>query len=185
MSAYQLAQVNIARPLAPIGSAPMQEFVDNLDPVNAVADASPGCVWRLQTPEGNATSLHVFGDAHLPINMSVWETVEARRDFVQRGDAHRTVRASRICASTAHIGRLHVPRRVSAAGPPSRDGRTQNRLVQRQRQREVAQRDDGRLVVGAPRRHVVLRQLQLHCVTGLQLPRVGPELEAHVRRQRQ
>lgn len=91
MPDYQLAQVNIARPLAPIGSALMQEFVDNLDPVNAAADASPGFVWRLQTPEGNATSLHVFGDPHLLINMSVWESVEALRDFVQRGEAHRIV----------------------------------------------------------------------------------------------
>ena len=91
MSAYQLAQVNIARPLAPIGSVRMQEFVDNLDPVNAAADASPGFVWRLQTEDGNATSLHVFGDAHLLINMSVWESVDALRDFVQRADAHRAV----------------------------------------------------------------------------------------------
>lgn len=91
MSAYQLAQVNIARPLAPIGSALMQEFVDNLEPVNAVADASPGFVWRLQSHEGNATSLHIFGDPHQLLNMSVWESVEALRDFVQRSDAHRTV----------------------------------------------------------------------------------------------
>ena len=91
MSGYQLAQVNIARPLAPIGSATMQAFVDNLDPVNAVADASPGFVWRLQTAEGNATSLHVFDDAGLLINMSVWQSVEALRDFVQRTDAHRRV----------------------------------------------------------------------------------------------
>ena len=95
MSAYQLAQVNIARPLAPIGSALMQEFVDNLDSVNAVADASPGFVWRLQTPDGNATSLHVFGDAHQLINMSVWDSVEALRDFVQGTDAHRGVLARR------------------------------------------------------------------------------------------
>lgn len=95
MSAYQLAQVNIARPRAPIGSALMQEFVDNLDPVNAVADASPGFVWRLQTPEGNATSLHVFGDPHQLINLSVWESVEALRDFVQGTAAHRSVLARR------------------------------------------------------------------------------------------
>lgn len=91
MSTYQLAQVNIARPIAPIGSALMQEFVDNLDPVNAVADASPGFLWRLQTEDGNATALHVFGDPHQLINMSVWESIESLRDFVQRSDAHRTV----------------------------------------------------------------------------------------------
>ena len=69
----------------------MQEFVDNLDPVNAVADTSPGFVWRLQTEHGNATSLHIFGDPHLLLNMSVWESVDALRDFVQRSQGHRTV----------------------------------------------------------------------------------------------
>ncbi|MBV8529129.1 MAG: DUF3291 domain-containing protein [Candidatus Dormibacteraeota bacterium] len=91
LTAYQLAQVNVARPVAPIGSATMQEFVDNLGPVNAVADTSPGFVWRLQTEHGNATSLHVFGDAHMLINMSVWESVDALREFVQRSVAHRAV----------------------------------------------------------------------------------------------
>lgn len=91
MSEYQLAQVNMARPLGPIGSAMMHEFVDKLDAVNAVADASPGFVWRLQTEEGNATSLHIYGDPNLLLNMSVWESADALRDFVQRTDAHRTL----------------------------------------------------------------------------------------------
>jgi len=114
MSAYQLAQVNIARPVAPIGSAVMQEFVDNLDPVNAVADASPGFVWRLQTPEGNATSLHVFGDPHLLINMSVWESIDALRGFVHRAAAHRTVLRRRkdwfSTLTEAYIALWWVPR---------------------------------------------------------------------------
>ena len=91
MSMYQLAQVNIARPLRPFGTPEMQEFVDNLAPVNAVADGSPGFVWRLQTPDGDATALRIFGNSRLLINMSVWDSIESLRDFVQRSDAHRTV----------------------------------------------------------------------------------------------
>ena len=45
---HELAQVNIARLLAPLDSAQLKDFVDLLDPVNAAADASPGFVWRLQ-----------------------------------------------------------------------------------------------------------------------------------------
>lgn len=91
MSAYHLAQVNIAHPLAPVDSPLLRDFVDNLDPVNAVADASSGFVWRLQTDEGNATSLHIFDDPGLLLNLSVWESLGALQDFVQRSTAHRSV----------------------------------------------------------------------------------------------
>ena len=55
-SAYHLAQVNIARMLAPLDSAIMADFVARLDAINALADGSPGFVWRYQTAEGNATA---------------------------------------------------------------------------------------------------------------------------------
>jgi hypothetical protein len=50
---YELAQVNISRLLAPIDSPLLKQFVDALDPVNAVADSAPGFVWRLQTEDGD------------------------------------------------------------------------------------------------------------------------------------
>ena len=65
--------------------------------MNAVADAAPGFVWRLQTEDGNATALRVFeaddaegADGGILINMSVWESVEALAAFVY-GEAHREV----------------------------------------------------------------------------------------------
>ncbi len=61
-----------------------------LAPVNAVADASPGFVWRLQTEDGDATAIRAFGDDRLIVNMSVWESVEALRAFVY-GDDHAAV----------------------------------------------------------------------------------------------
>ena len=79
---YLLAQVNIARMREPLESPRLADFVAALDPVNAVADAAPGFVWRLQTEDGNATAVHAFewdraGSAGVLVNMSVWESVEA------------------------------------------------------------------------------------------------------------
>ena len=91
---YHLAQVNIARMLAPIGDPLMAEFVAQLDPINAVADGSPGFIWRLQTAEGNATSLQAYPDPYIILNMSVWDSLEALTAFVY-ASAHRPVMARR------------------------------------------------------------------------------------------
>ena len=93
---HVLAQVNIGRLVAPLDSPQLADFVAWLDPVNAVADAAPGFVWRLQTEDGDATALRAFehdaegADGGILINMSVWESVEALAAFVY-GDAHRAV----------------------------------------------------------------------------------------------
>ncbi len=92
--AYHLAQVNIARMLAPIDDPVMAEFVAQLDTINAVADRSPGFIWRLQTPEGNATSLQPYDDALIILNMSVWESLEALTAFTY-ASAHRPVMTNR------------------------------------------------------------------------------------------
>ncbi len=60
----------------------MAGFVARLDEINALADSSPGFVWRLQTSEGNATYLRPYDDDRLLLNMSVWETIEALRNYV-------------------------------------------------------------------------------------------------------
>jgi Domain of unknown function (DUF3291) len=83
---HHLAQVNIARLRAPIDSPALAEFVAALDPVNALADAAPGFVWRLQAEDGNATSICAFewdadDSAGVIVNMSVWESVEALASF--------------------------------------------------------------------------------------------------------
>jgi hypothetical protein len=86
---YNLAQLNIGRMRAPLDSHEMADFMAGLDPINALADASPGFVWRLQTDEGNATSLRPFSDDdELIVNMSVWSSLSSLTDFV-RGTEHR------------------------------------------------------------------------------------------------
>ena len=87
---HHLAQVNVALPLESLDSPRLAAFVDALAPVNAVADASPGFVWRLQTDAGDATAIRAFGDDRLVVNMSVWESVEALRGFAY-GEAHAAV----------------------------------------------------------------------------------------------
>lgn len=78
---FELAQVNIGRLLAPVDSPLIADFMAALDPINALADTSPGFIWRLQTTEGNATSLHSFDDELIISNMSVWASIEALRAF--------------------------------------------------------------------------------------------------------
>ncbi|MGH7703572.1 MAG: DUF3291 domain-containing protein, partial [Gemmatimonadales bacterium] len=56
MAQYQLAQLNIARLLAPLDSPQLAGFVARLAEVNALADSSPGFLWRFQTEDGDATA---------------------------------------------------------------------------------------------------------------------------------
>ena len=60
MTRFHLAQVNIGRFVAPIDDPRMEGFRSQLDPINALADRSPGFVWRLQTEDGNATAIRPF-----------------------------------------------------------------------------------------------------------------------------
>jgi len=75
MSAYELAQLNIGIIKGPMDSPIMAEFAANLERINALADHSPGFVWRLQTEDGDATSIRPFEDENLLLNMSVWRDV--------------------------------------------------------------------------------------------------------------
>ena len=82
MAQYHLAQVNIGRVLAPLDDPIMEGFRTQLDPINALADRTPGFVWRLQTEDGNAMAIRPFDDERMAINMSVWESLEALQQFV-------------------------------------------------------------------------------------------------------
>jgi uncharacterized protein DUF3291 len=92
MPAYHIAQINIARMLAPIDDPIMAEFVAQLAPVNALADGSSGFVWRLQTDSGDATSIKVYDDDFIIVNLTVWESVDTLRDFVYKNAHHGVLR---------------------------------------------------------------------------------------------
>ena len=82
MTTYQVAQVNIGRIKFPLDDPGMAGFLNRLDEINALAEKTPGFVWRLQTGEGNATYFRPYADDRILMNMSVWETIEALRDYV-------------------------------------------------------------------------------------------------------
>ena len=93
MSLFHLAQINIGRFRAPIDSPIMEGFRNQLDPINALADQSPGFVWRLQTEDGNATAIRAYADDDLmAINLSVWESLESLRQFVYKSQHVLTLR---------------------------------------------------------------------------------------------
>jgi hypothetical protein len=94
MTTYHLAQCNIGRILAPLDSPQLAGFVAGLEPINALADSTPGFVWRLETDDGNATSIRAFDDDMLLMNMSVWESVDTLAAFVYRS-VHRDVMRQR------------------------------------------------------------------------------------------
>ncbi|WP_354639361.1 DUF3291 domain-containing protein [Kitasatospora camelliae] len=90
-AAYQLAQINIARMLAPLDSPQLAGFVAALEPVNAVADRADGFVWRLVEGDGgDATTARIYGDDWLLVNMSVWRDPDALHAYVY-GEDHRAV----------------------------------------------------------------------------------------------
>jgi heme-degrading monooxygenase HmoA len=60
----------------------MSGFMSRLDDLNALAERSPGYVWRLQGDEGNNTYLRPYEDARIIVNMSVWESIEHLRHYV-------------------------------------------------------------------------------------------------------
>lgn len=92
---YHLAQINIARSVAPLTDPAMKGFVDRLDAINALADAAPGFVWRLQSEAGDATAIRAFDDPLIIVNMSVWETLESLYDYVYRSDHREPLRNRR------------------------------------------------------------------------------------------
>jgi hypothetical protein len=87
---FHLAQCNIVKLKAPLDSPIVAGFVAALDPTNALADLAPGFVWRLQTDDGNATSIRVFDDEQIILNLSVWESMEALTQYVYRS-GHKDV----------------------------------------------------------------------------------------------
>jgi GNAT superfamily N-acetyltransferase len=83
---YHIAQLNIATLLAPIDDPSIAGFTDNLERINALGDGSPGFVWRLQTDDGDATALRPYPDPMVIVNMTVWTSVAALKEFAYRTD---------------------------------------------------------------------------------------------------
>lgn len=79
---YYLAQINVALMRASLDDPSMAEFAAALDQVNAIADQSPGFVWRLQSESGNATQIQAYSEPRMLVNLSVWQSVNQLKNYV-------------------------------------------------------------------------------------------------------
>lgn len=92
---HHLAQFNVAALHRPLDDPRMADFLALLEPVNALADAAPGFVWRLvEEGEADATGMRPAGEDVI-INFSVWESAETLWDFVYRSGHLETMRRRR------------------------------------------------------------------------------------------
>lgn len=89
-SDWHIAQINVARFRVDRASPENAEFEAALDEVNALAETTPGFVWRM-LGEGDNDDRAVFGDERLTINMTVWRSIEDLAGFAYRNPVHRTV----------------------------------------------------------------------------------------------
>lgn len=95
MTDWHLAQINIGRLLHPVDDPRVAEFMEALDPINALAEDSPGFVWRLQDDSGNATAIRAFDDEQILPNLTVWESIETLKDYVFKSDHANFLRRRR------------------------------------------------------------------------------------------
>jgi hypothetical protein len=84
VNTHHIAQLNIARGKAPLDDPLLADFMAQLDAVNAMAEASPGFVWRLKTDSGNATEIRAYDDPRMIVNVSVWESIDALFAFTYK-----------------------------------------------------------------------------------------------------
>ena len=112
--ATHLAQLNVAHLAAPLESPQLAGFVNALDEINALGEASPGFVWRLVGDGNDATSLRPFPNPDMIVNLTVW-TGKAALDGFTYHSAHTAFLRRRrewfTPMNTAAVALWHVPDR--------------------------------------------------------------------------
>lgn len=135
---YQLAQINIARLVAPIDDPRIAGFVNQLDKVNEMAEQSDGFVWRLKDENNNATSFNPFEDPLMIVNISVWRDAEALKAFTYGGH-HLKVFLDRKKwferMETAHMALWWIP---AGDYPSAAEGKRRIELLQTKGESEEA-----------------------------------------------
>jgi len=148
---HHLAQLNIGRIRYEVADPRMAGFVDNLAFVNALAERTPGFVWRYRDSSGNATNTRPFpGDPLMAVNMSVWENIESLEKYVWQ-TVHKRFYAQRH--------EWFARRRPTwAVSPPGRDSPIRA-MPRRPEDLEDPLRSAGRRFRSSPRRRNMLRRL--------------------------
>lgn len=90
-----LAAVNIGKVRYPLEDLRMADFVDNLEYINGLGDKSPGAVWRYQTIAGDATAERIFDDTDIILNLTVWLSVDALREYTYKSEHSSFLRRRR------------------------------------------------------------------------------------------
>ena len=85
-TAYHLAHIHLGTMKGTIYSPIMAEFRSQIAHYNALADRSAGFVWRLQTEDGDTTSLNPFDDDRIFVTMSVWNSIESLSQFAYHSE---------------------------------------------------------------------------------------------------
>jgi len=84
---HHLAELNVARLHEPLDHEGTAEFVAALEPINALAEASPGFVWRLTDDEGQSSSYVSLPENEDPlviVNYSIWTDLESLKSFMYK-----------------------------------------------------------------------------------------------------
>ncbi len=82
----QLAQTNLAWMRYSLDDPRMTPMRDEIDRINRLGDDTPGCVWRFETPEGDATGVRVLDDPRILFNLTIWRSIDDLRHYVYRSE---------------------------------------------------------------------------------------------------
>ena len=135
---YHLAQINVARLLAPLDDPSIAEFTNNLDRINAIAEASPGFVWRLQSDDSKVVEMPDSIDPLLVINQSVWESVEQLKSFAYDSEHLEIFRKRKNWferPTEAHMAMWWVP---AGHRPDALEGLSRLRLLRKKGESKLA-----------------------------------------------
>lgn len=83
MSGFHLAQINLAYARGEETDPVMADFMAQLDEINALAEHSPGFVWRYIT-DSRDPNQRELADGRVLFNMSVWDSVESLHAFAYK-----------------------------------------------------------------------------------------------------
>jgi len=70
----------------PLDDPSMGDFVARIDALNALADAAPGFVWRLEAEEDEISPVALFSGERVLFNLTVWESIESLESYVYKSD---------------------------------------------------------------------------------------------------
>jgi uncharacterized protein DUF3291 len=94
-SVFHLCQYNIGRAIADLDDPVMAGFVGGQDQLYALAETSPGYIWRLQPEEGEGSVLPFPDDPRMVVGLTVWEDLETLKNYVYKNDHAEYLRKRR------------------------------------------------------------------------------------------